>query len=52
MSRQTSAVLYAALISIVYVTWLFVVEPHVLRGEANQVALLLFNRRHRYEQRR
>ena len=36
------AVLYAALISIVYVTWLFVVEPHVLRGEANQVALLLF----------
>jgi len=26
----------------VYVTWLFVVEPHVLRGEANQVALLLF----------
>jgi len=38
----TFAVLYAALISIVYVTWLFVVEPHVLRGEANQVALLLF----------
>jgi len=38
----TLAVLYAALISIVYVTWLFVVEPHVLRGEANQVALLLF----------
>ena len=38
----TLAVLYAALISIVYVTWLFVVEPHVLRGEANQVVLLLF----------
>jgi hypothetical protein len=36
------AVLYAALISIVYVTWLFVVEPHVLRGQANQVALLIF----------
>jgi hypothetical protein len=35
------AILYAALISIVYVTWLFVVEPHVLRGEANQVALLI-----------
>ena len=35
------AILYAALISIVYVTWLFVVEPHVLRGEANQVALLM-----------
>ena len=36
------AVLYAALISIVYVTWLFVVEPHVLRGQANQVTLLIF----------
>lgn len=36
------AILYAALISIVYVTWLFVVEPHVLRGQANQVALLVF----------
>ena len=38
----TFAVLYAALVSMVYVTWLFVVEPHVLRGEANQVALLIF----------
>jgi hypothetical protein len=38
----TFAVLYAALVSVVYVTWLFVVEPHVLRGEANQVALLIF----------
>ncbi len=28
----TFAVLYAALVSMVYVTWLFVVEPHVLRG--------------------
>ena len=36
------ALLYAALVSIVYVTWLFVVEPHVLRGQANQVALLIF----------
>jgi hypothetical protein len=36
------AVLYAALVSIVYVTWLFVAEPHVLRGEANQVALFTF----------
>jgi hypothetical protein len=36
------AILYAALVSIVYVTWLFVVEPHVLRGQANQVALLVF----------
>jgi hypothetical protein len=38
----TFAVLYAALVSIVYVTWLFVAEPHVLRGEANQVALFTF----------
>jgi hypothetical protein len=38
----TFAVLYAALVSIVYVTWLFVVEPHVLRGQAEQVALLSF----------
>jgi hypothetical protein len=36
------ALLYAALVEIVYVTWLFVVEPHVLRGQANQVALLIF----------
>jgi hypothetical protein len=36
------AVLYAALVSIVYVTWLFVAEPHMLRGEANQVALFTF----------
>src|SRR6266702_6536245 len=39
----TFAVLYAALVSMVYVTWLFVVEPHVLRGEANQVSLLIFS---------
>jgi hypothetical protein len=36
------ALLYAALVSIVYVTWIFVVEPHVLRGEADKVALLVF----------
>lgn len=36
------AILYAALVSIVYVTWLFVVEPLVLRGEADKVALLVF----------
>lgn len=35
------AILYAALVSIVYVTWLFVVEPYVLRGEADKVALLV-----------
>ncbi len=38
------ALLYAALVSIVYVTWLFVVEPHVLRGQADQVTLLIFAR--------
>ena len=38
----TFAVLYAALVELVYVTWLFVVEPHVLRGQAEQVALLIF----------
>jgi hypothetical protein len=36
------AILYAALVSIVYVTWLFVVEPHMLRGEPDKVALLIF----------
>jgi hypothetical protein len=36
------AVLYAALVSIVYVTWLFVVEPHILRGEAAKVGPFLF----------
>lgn len=35
-------ILYAALVSIVYVTWLFVVEPLVLRGEADKVAVLIF----------
>lgn len=38
----TFAVLYAALVELVYVTWLFVVEPHVLRGQTDQVALLIF----------
>lgn len=38
----TFAVLYAALVELVYVTWLFVVEPHVLRGQADLVALLIF----------
>ncbi len=36
------AVLYSALVSIVYVVWLFVVEPAVLRGEAYKVAQFLF----------
>jgi hypothetical protein len=36
------AIMYAALVSIVYVTWIFVVEPHVLRGDSDKVALLVF----------
>jgi hypothetical protein len=36
------ALLYAVLVSIVYVTWLFVVEPQVLRGETAQVQPFLF----------
>jgi hypothetical protein len=34
------AILYAAFVSIVYVTWLFVVEPHILAHTESQVALL------------
>src|ERR1700693_2966080 len=34
------AILYAAFVSIVYVTWLFVVEPHILNRTESQVALL------------
>jgi hypothetical protein len=36
------AVLYASLVSLVYVTWLFVVEPHILKGDSDKVALLIF----------
>ena len=36
------AILYAAIASIVYVTWLFVVEPHLLRGDEAAVAPFLF----------
>ncbi len=36
------ALLYAAFVSIVYVTWLFVVEPLVMRGQADKVAVLVF----------
>lgn len=36
------AILYVALVSMVYVTWLFVVEPHVLRGESDQVVPFVF----------
>lgn len=34
------ATLYAAFVSIVYVTWLFVVEPHMLAHTETQVSLL------------
>jgi hypothetical protein len=36
------ATVYASLVSLVYVTWLFVVEPHVLNGTQSQVELLVF----------
>jgi hypothetical protein len=36
------ATVYASLVSLVYATWLFVVEPHVLNGTQSQVELLVF----------
>jgi hypothetical protein len=39
-----SALLYAALVSIVYITWLFVLEPQVLRGDTAQVQPFLFEK--------
>jgi hypothetical protein len=36
------ATVYASLVSLVYVTWLFVVEPHLLNGTESQVELLIF----------
>jgi len=36
------ALLYAALASIVYVVWLFVLEPKVLSGQPEEVAPFLF----------
>jgi hypothetical protein len=36
------ALLYAAFVSIVYITWIFVVEPLVMRGEADKIAILVF----------
>jgi hypothetical protein len=38
------ALLYAALVSIVYITWLFVLEPQVLRGDTAQVQPFLFEK--------
>jgi hypothetical protein len=38
------ALLYAALVSIVYVTWLFVVEPQVLSGNTAHVQPFLFEK--------
>jgi hypothetical protein len=34
------AILYGAFVSIVYITWLFVLEPHILAHTESQVALL------------
>ena len=36
------ALLYAALVSIVYVVWLFVVEPKIISGHPEEVAPFLF----------
>jgi hypothetical protein len=36
------ATVYASLVSLVYVTWLFVLEPHLLNGTQSQVELLVF----------
>jgi hypothetical protein len=38
------ALLYATLVSIVYVVWLFVVEPKVIGGHSEDVAPFLFER--------
>jgi hypothetical protein len=38
----TFAIIYAVLISIVYYVQLTVVVPHLLRGEADKIALLIF----------
>ncbi len=38
------AVLYAAFVSIVYITWLFVVEPHVLDHTQSAVAAFTFEK--------
>jgi hypothetical protein len=38
------ALLYAAFVSIVYITWLFVVEPHVLSGSQSAVAPFTFQK--------
>jgi len=36
------ATVYASLVSLVYVTWLFVVEPHVLDHTESEIQLLVF----------
>jgi hypothetical protein len=36
------ATIYTTLVSLVYVTWLFVVEPHLLDHTESQVRLLVF----------
>lgn len=41
-TRISFANVYASLVSLVYATWLLVVEPHVLNGTRVQVELLVF----------
>jgi hypothetical protein len=38
------ATVYASLVSLVYVTWLFVVEPHVLDNTQREIEMLVFQR--------
>lgn len=38
------ALLYAAFVSVVYITWLFVVEPHVVSGTESAVAAFTFKK--------
>ena len=38
------ALLYAAFVSVVYITWLFVVEPHVVNGTQSAIAPFTFEK--------
>lgn len=40
LAALACAILYTAFVSVVYITWLFVWEPHVMNHTQNQVALL------------
>ena len=41
-SAMLFATIYAALAELVYFTWLFVVQPHVINGTQREVELLIF----------